>query len=110
MQAVQVITTTATQEDALKIAHALVEQRLAACVQVVGPLTSVYRWQGRIEQAAEWQCTIKTRQDQLAALEAAIRKLHPYQVPEILALPVSAGGADYLAWMDDELGAAGLAS
>ncbi len=101
---IQVITTVEHREDAQRIATALVEQRLAACVQVSGPVTSTYRWQGKIHSAQEWQCSIKTRRDRYPEVEQAIRKLHPYQVPEILALPVVAGGADYLAWLDEAVG------
>jgi periplasmic divalent cation tolerance protein len=99
---VQIVTTTAKQEEAETIARALVERRLAACVQIVGPITSVYRWQEKIETAQEWQCQIKARGEQFAAVEAAIRGLHPYEVPEIIALPMSAGSAGYLAWIDAE--------
>jgi periplasmic divalent cation tolerance protein len=99
---IQVVTTTATQEDARKIGTALVEQRLAGCVQIVGPIESVYRWQGKIETATEWQCSVKTRRDFFAKVEAAIRKLHPYDVPEILALPIAGGSEPYLHWLRDE--------
>jgi len=99
----QVITTTETKADAQAIADALVERRLAACVQVIGPITSTYRWQGEIETAEEWLCVIKSRQDLYDVLEAAIREVHPYDVPEILAVPVVAGSKDYLAWLDSEL-------
>jgi periplasmic divalent cation tolerance protein len=99
---IQVVTTTELQEDAEQIARALVEQRLAACVQVSGPITSTYRWQGKIETAREWQCWAKTRRDLYQQVEQAIRQLHPYQVPEILAIPVLAGHADYLAWLEQE--------
>ena len=100
---IQVVTTVEHRADAERIARTLVEQRLAACVQVVGPVSSTYRWQGNIETAQEWQCWAKTRRDRYDEIERAIRKLHPYQVPEILALPVLAGGADYLAWLDGEV-------
>ena len=99
----QVITTTETKADAQAIADALVERRLAACVQVIGPITSTYRWQGEIETAEEWLGVIKSRQDLYDVLEAAIREVHPYDVPEILAVPVVAGSKDYLAWLDSEL-------
>jgi periplasmic divalent cation tolerance protein len=104
---IQVLTTTATREQAERIARSLVEQRLAACVQVAGPITSTYRWQGRIETAEEWQCRVKSRGDLFARIEAAIRRLHPYDVPEILASAVLTGGADYLAWLDAELAGSG---
>jgi periplasmic divalent cation tolerance protein len=99
---IQVVTTTERREDAERIARALVEERLAACVQVTGPITSTYRWQGKIETAQEWQCWAKSRHSLYAKIEQAIRKLHPYEVPEILAMPIVAGSADYLAWLDQE--------
>jgi periplasmic divalent cation tolerance protein len=99
---IQVVTTTERQADAQQIARALVEERLAACVQVVGPITSTYRWQGQIETSQEWQCWAKSRRGLYDEIEQAIRRLHPYEVPEILALPVLAGSASYLAWVDNE--------
>jgi periplasmic divalent cation tolerance protein len=101
--AIQVITTTGTKADAGKIARALLEERLAACVQIVGPITSSYWWDGEIEQAEEWLCLIKSSADRFEQLEQAIRAVHPYDVPEILAVPVAAGNADYLAWLREEL-------
>ena len=100
---IQVVTTTETKANAQAIARALVEKRLAACVQIIGPITSTYRWQGKIEMAEEWMCLIKSRRDLYEALEEAIREVHPYDVPEILAVPVVAGGRDYLEWLDGEL-------
>jgi len=99
----QVITTTETSEDAEKIARLLVESRLAACTQIVGPIRSIYRWQGQVETSQEWQCWIKTRAERLEDLQEAIRKAHPYQVPEILALPVESGSASYLRWLDEQV-------
>jgi len=100
---IQVVTTTETKANAQAIARALVEKRLAACVQIIGPITSTYRWQGKIEMAEEWMCLIKSRRDLYEALEEAIREVHPYDVPEILAVPVVAGSRDYLVWLDGEL-------
>lgn len=102
-EAIQVHTTTATKADAERIAAALVEQRLAACVQVVGPITSCYRWQGAIESAEEWLCTVKTTRDVYARVEQAIRRLHSYDEPEILAVPIVAGSTGYLTWLDDQV-------
>jgi len=99
---IQVVTTTARREEAERIACELVEVRLAACVQIVGPITSTYRWQGKIETGEEWQCWAKTRGELFARVEEAIRRIHPYEVPEILAVPVVAGSAGYLAWLDAE--------
>jgi len=99
---IQVLTTTERREDAERIGRALVEKRLAACAQVAGPITSTYRWQGKIETAEEWQCWAKSRRDLYQQIERTIRQLHPYEVPEILAMPIAAGSADYLAWLDAE--------
>lgn len=103
-EAIQVTTTTATKEDAQRIAAALVERRLAACVQVGGPITSCYRWQGAIETAEEWLCTIKTTRAAYEQVERAIRQLHPYDEPEIIAVPIVAGSAGYLQWLDRQVG------
>jgi periplasmic divalent cation tolerance protein len=101
--AIQVITTTGTKEEAGRIAQTLLEERLAACVQVVGPIASRYWWDGAIEQAEEWLCLIKTTTDLFEQLEQAIKAAHSYDVPEILATPVVAGSGDYLAWLREEL-------
>lgn len=100
---IQVVTTTERKEDAERIARALVEARLAACVQVLGPITSTYRWKGAIHASREWQCVAKSRLDLYARLEETIRGAHPYEVPEILALPITAGSQGYLEWLDGEL-------
>ena len=100
---VQVVTTTERKEDAERIARALVEARLAACVQVLGPITSTYRWKGAVETSQEWQCVAKTRSDLYTRLEEAVRGIHPYEVPEILAVPVATGSRAYLEWLDAEL-------
>ena len=102
---IQVTTTTEKKEDAERIARSLVETRLAACVQIVGPIESIYRWKGRIEKTGEWLCLIKSRRDNYEAVEETIRSLHPYEVPEIVAVPFTAGSRDYLGWLRDELSA-----
>jgi periplasmic divalent cation tolerance protein len=99
---IQVVTTTARREEAERIARELVERRLAACAQIVGPITSIYRWQGKIETDEEWQCWCKTRGELFARVEEAIRGMHPYEVPEILAMPVAAGSERYLAWLEEQ--------
>ncbi|MFZ5829302.1 MAG: divalent-cation tolerance protein CutA [Planctomycetota bacterium] len=103
MDYLKIVTTVDRHESALKIAEALVAEGAAACVQIVGPVTSVYRWQGAVEKAEEWQCWIKTRRDKYPHIEEIIRRLHSYEVPEILAVPVTAGHEPYLAWIDDSL-------
>ena len=99
---IQITTTIDTQENAKKIADTLVEKRLAACVQISGPITSTYWWQGQIEMAQEWVCTAKTRQDLYAAVEQAILEMHSYAEPEILATPILAGSQGYLNWISQE--------
>ena len=100
---IQIITTTAQRADAEKIAEALVEKRLAACVQIIGPIRSIYRWKGNIEREEEWQCQIKTRLDLFTEAEQAIRAIHPYETPEIIALPIITGSLNYLEWLREEL-------
>jgi periplasmic divalent cation tolerance protein len=103
-QYIQVTTTVANRSDAERIARELIDRRLAACVQISGPIESVYRWRGEVETTEEWRCTIKTRRDYFDRIERVIRSLHPYEVPEILAVDILAGNADYLEWLDAELG------
>jgi periplasmic divalent cation tolerance protein len=97
--ALVVITTTETFAQAERLAHELVNRELAACVQIVPQMTSVYRWQGKVEQASEALLFIKTTRAAYDTLETAIRQLHSYQTPEIIALPIAAGSKDYLSWL-----------
>jgi periplasmic divalent cation tolerance protein len=85
-----------------RIARALVEERLAACVNLVPAVRSIYRWQGRVEDEAEVLLVIKTRAERVDALAARLRALHPYELPELVALPVVAGLAPYLDWVAAE--------
>ena len=100
---IQVMTATDKKEDAERIARSLVEMRLAGCVQIVGPVMSIYRWKGRIETAGEWLCLIKSHKDRYGAIEEAIRSLHPYETPEIISLPIIDGSESYLNWLQGEL-------
>jgi len=100
---IQVFTTTDKQDEAERISQSLVEARLAGCVQILGPLTSCYHWQGRIERAEEWLCLVKTRQDLYAAVEEMIRSRHSYETPEIISIPITAGSQDYLDWLGASL-------
>ncbi len=100
---IQVVTTTEREEDAAAIARALVEEQLAACVQVLGPISSTYRWKGQIETAREWQCWAKSRRSLFDELRQTICRLHPYDVPEILALPILDGSPEYLDWLAAEV-------
>lgn len=94
-----VLTTVGTGTDAAALARTLVEERLAACVNVLPVMTSVYRWKGGIEEDREQQIVIKTTAARLAALEARLAALHPYELPEFLVLQVDQGSAAYLAWV-----------
>jgi periplasmic divalent cation tolerance protein len=102
---IQVLTTVENKADAEKIARNLVEKKLAACVQIIGPLTSYFQWQGKLDTAGEYLCLVKSRNDLFAKLEVAINGLHPYEVPEIIAVPIMKGSKDYLDWLAAELGA-----
>lgn len=94
-----VLTTLPAASDPSPLVRALVDEHLAACVNVLPPMRSVYRWKGGIEEDDERQLVIKTTTDRLAALEARLRVLHPYEVPEFLVLAVDGGSQDYLAWV-----------
>jgi periplasmic divalent cation tolerance protein len=100
---IQVTTTTKTKKQAEKIAQHLVETKLAACVQITGPITSIYRWKGKVENAQEWLCLIKTRKELFEKVEAAIKKMHSYETPEIIAVPIVMGSKEYMNWIDHEL-------
>ncbi len=100
---IQVLTTTPTKEVAQSIVDALLGEKLAACVQIVGPIESHYWWQDKQETAVEWQCVAKSRIGLYGQLEAAIRRVHPYDVPEILVTRIETGNAAYLDWLQDEL-------
>ncbi|HVO52813.1 MAG TPA: divalent-cation tolerance protein CutA [Solirubrobacterales bacterium] len=102
-ECVQVLTTASSEEEAERIAAALLERRLAACVQVVGPIVSHYRWQGAVEREREWQCLAKTTLARFSEVEEAIRELHSYEEPEIVATPIVAGSPGYLGWLVDNV-------
>jgi periplasmic divalent cation tolerance protein len=96
---IQIVTTLPDEESARRIARSLVERRLAACVQISEPIESVYRWENQVETVREWRCSIKTIVARYAAVADAIRALHSYEVPEILAMPIVAGEAAYIRWV-----------
>ena len=100
---IQVMTTLEKKEDAVMISRKVLEEKLAACVQIIGPMTSAYWWEGKIEEATEWLCLMKSRRDFYDRLEKRIKDIHPYEEPEILAIPVIAGSRGYLDWLDGEL-------
>ncbi|WP_455357361.1 divalent-cation tolerance protein CutA [Streptomyces sp. SYSU K217416] len=97
-----VLTTTDSAAKASALAHGAVEARLAACAQIVGPVTSVYRWEGAIETAHEWQVLFKTTAARYGVLEAHLKAVHDYDTPEIIATPVVRGSEEYLAWVAEE--------
>jgi periplasmic divalent cation tolerance protein len=100
---VLVFTTLGADADATTFGRTLVDERLAACVNVLPPMVSVYRWKGQVEQDREQQLIIKTTSDRLAPLQARLRQLHPYELPELLVLPVVGGSEPYLAWLRDSV-------
>jgi periplasmic divalent cation tolerance protein len=102
MSALIVITNTPDRDVALKIARALIERKLAACVNILAECTSIYRWQGKLETATEVPLMIKTRAAIYDDVEAAIKSLHPYELPEIVAVPIERGLPDFLEWINAE--------
>ncbi len=100
---IQVTTLLGDRAAADALAERLVAERMAACVQVLGPVTSTYRWQGQIESAQEWMCLIKTTNHRYADVERLVRHEHSYEQPEIIALPIVAGSAGYLDWVRSQV-------
>jgi periplasmic divalent cation tolerance protein len=98
------LTTIGANADAAALARTLVAERLAACVNVLSPMTSFYRWKGTVEEDREQQLIIKTTAARLDTLEARLRELHPYELPEFLVIPAAGGGAAYLAWVGESVG------
>jgi periplasmic divalent cation tolerance protein len=99
-----VLSTAGSETEARKIAEALVERRLAACVNVVPRILSVYRWEGKVERAEEYLLLIKTVAAHEEEMRAAIRELHSYEVPEFISVSVAGGTAEYLKWLEDAVG------
>ena len=107
-----VASTTADEQAARALAAGVIEAKLGACAQIVGPITSVFRWEGEVQTEQEWRLEIKTTTDRVAALTAHIKANHSYDVPEIIATPITGGSAEYLSWLVAETrtgGGAGLA-
>lgn len=102
MEPILVITNLPDQDSARRVAEALIAGRLAACVNMLTPCTSLYRWRGQVETAQEIPLLIKTLANHYGKVEATIRQHHPYELPEILAVPLSAGLPEYLAWINTE--------
>jgi periplasmic divalent cation tolerance protein len=102
-ETIVVLTTCGNDEDAGALARVLVERRLAACVNAVSNIASTYRWKGAVERDRETLLIVKTTADRLAAVEQTIREQSKYELPEVIALPVQAGSADYLAWVRESV-------
>jgi len=94
-----VFVTCGSEEEALKIAHALVEEQVAACTNIISPIRSIYRWEGKIWDEKEWLLIIKTQRKKFDDVEKRVKSLHSYTVPEIIALPIIEGSAAYLEWL-----------
>jgi periplasmic divalent cation tolerance protein len=102
MDALLVLTNLPDRAAAERLADALIERRLAACINILAPCRSVYRWKGAVQHDEEHPVLIKTTAERYPALEAAIRAGHPYELPEIVAVPIERGLPDYLAWVESE--------
>jgi periplasmic divalent cation tolerance protein len=98
---VVVLITLPSDADGQSFARALVDERLAACVNLLAPMESVYRWEGRVESETERQVIVKTSRERLAALWDRVRELHPYEVPEFIVLPIADGNEAYLRWIGE---------
>jgi periplasmic divalent cation tolerance protein len=99
----QISTTVGKREDAERIAETLVQTRLAGCVQIVGPISSTYWWKPKIQKAEEWLCMIITEETLYNEVEKATKKIHSYEIPEIIALPIVAGSKKYFGWLGQEI-------
>ncbi len=98
-----VLTTTGSQEEAAKIGRHLVEQRIAACVNIIPQITSIYRWQDKVEEAREWLLIVKTTAAAFGQVRAAIVEIHSYEVPEIICLTIEDGSTKYLQWIAESV-------
>jgi periplasmic divalent cation tolerance protein len=97
------LVTAGSEEEARKIARALVRSMLAACVNVIPGITSIYRWQDEVQEDREWLLVVKTRRDVLDEVIRQVQALHSYDLPEVIALPLVGGSQDYLRWLDEEI-------
>ena len=99
-----VLTTTGSEAEARKIAQHLLEHRLAACVNIIPNVESIYRWQGKVESSREWLLVVKSTAEKFVALRDAIRELHSYELPECIAISIEAGSPHYLQWLGESVG------
>ena len=100
---IQITTTVSKIDDAKKIADKILEKKIAACVQISGPIKSIYWWKNKIENEEEWYCFIKTKKKLYNKIEKMIKKMHAYETPEIIATPIIKGSNEYLRWLDDTI-------
>ena len=100
---IQVSTTTERKAEAQRMASLLVDRKLAACAQIIGPITSTYRWQGKIRRSKEWLCLLKTPPRHYQAVEKVIKQNHSYELPEIIAVSIVEGNREYFRWVEKEL-------
>ncbi len=100
---IELTTTTATQQEALKLARLLVDQRLAACVQISGPIRSIYRWHGELSDSVEFRCSVKSLATHAAQLMQVVRQAHSYDTPQITVLPVTDCDPSYAQWWRDQI-------
>lgn len=100
---IQISTTLAKRSDAERLTNILSEKNLSACTQIIGPIKSVYKWKGKLETSKEWLCLIKTKSSRYKSIEKAIKEIHPYELPEIIATPIIKGSQEYLGWIKKEV-------
>jgi periplasmic divalent cation tolerance protein len=100
-EAIVVLVTCGSEEQAANIANSLIEERLAACVNIISPIRSIYRWEGKIWDEKEWMLIMKTQKKKFEDLEKKVKSLHSYSVPEIIALPIVEGSPSYLKWLEE---------
>lgn len=100
---ITITTTTGDHSTAERIATELVDRGLAACVQISGPVTSTYRWQGKVETAEEWICTAKTTKETFAEIDQLIAEIHPYDTPELIAIPITHASSAYEEWLREQI-------
>jgi periplasmic divalent cation tolerance protein len=98
-----VLSTTESIDEARRIAEALVERKLAACVNIIPGITSIYRWKGKVQEAEEWLLLIKTNRSAFERLRTALKELHPYELPECIAIAIDDGSEEYLKWITDSM-------
>ncbi len=103
MEYVQVITTTESKQNAKEIAIRLLEEKAAACVQISGPITSYFWWNGKIDEAEEYYVVAKTVKSNYKKIEKLIKELHPYELPEIISMDINEGSASYLKWIQESI-------